>query len=480
MKHYFSLLLLLLSCGLLQAQSTPWVDTLYQYTDTSLAYGQATDFGGVVRTLEMDISVPVGDVPPSTGRPLMLLVHGGAFMAGTKDDPGIAAMRRDFAKRGYVTAAINYRLGMFQPATDWHCNISFIQGVEWDCLNQTDTLEWTRAYYRGIQDAHGALRYLVNHAAEYDIDPKNVFVVGESAGAFIAMGVGFLDDASETPAGVGALADAPLPNTRYEAGCLQRYGTGTTNAALVLARPDLGPVTGTLNLPAASAYRIRGVGDMYGGVFDNLFAAHADTAQIPSLYLFHQPADLIVPMATNRLFAGYAYCATLFPANCAYILNRPYVSGGSGIQDMIDAQALSGPAPDYLAEFTTNNADCATQIGNPSLGGHQYDSYWTRTHNMAVFFAPKVDTTVGMQDVVTRIPLQVSPNPSTGRLRVALPGGHALWSVEVCNLLGQVVLRQEANGAALDMELPATLSRGCYLLRVDTDHGSATRRVVLQ
>ncbi|MEY3443782.1 MAG: hypothetical protein RLZZ519_2063 [Bacteroidota bacterium] len=481
MKKSLPLLLLcFLVFGSVSAQA--FVDTLYQYHDTTLDFGSAVDFGGVTRTLAMDISVPTNDTPPSNGRPLMILVHGGAFMAGTKADPGIVAMRKDFAKRGYVTAAINYRLGMFQPAGDWHCNISFIQGVEWDCLNQTDTLEWTRAYYRGIQDARGALRYLVNHAADYNIDPQNIFVVGESAGAFIAMGVGFLDDASEKPAGVGAIADAPLPNVRYEQGCLVRYGTGTTNAALVRTRPDLGPFDGTMNKPAASSYRIRGVGDLYGAVFSNLFSTHANNAEIPCLYIFHQPADLIVPYGRDRLFAAYAYCATLWPANCAYILNRPFVSGGNHIKAMIDAAALAGDSvPDYLTDFTTNNADCATQIGNPAVGGHQLDSYWTRTRNMAIYFAPKIDTTsVGLTDGYSNLKMQLYPNPNSGQFRIAFPKSVVSKSVIATDLMGKMVFMTAVSGNEFAVELPASVARGTYILRVETEQGSISRRVVLQ
>jgi hypothetical protein len=477
----FTLLFAILLCTLGTASAQAFVDTLYQYHDTTLQYGADVDFGGVTRTLTMDISVPTNDTPPPHGRPLMILIHGGAFMAGTKNDPGIVAMRKDFAKRGYVTAAIDYRLGMFQPAGDWHCNISFIQGVEWDCLNQTDTLEWTRAYYRGIQDAKGALRYLVIHAADFNIDPQNIFVVGESAGAFIAMGVGFMDDNSEKPAGVGSLPNAPLPNVRYEQGCLVRYGTGTTNAALVLARPDLGSYDGTLN-PTASSYRIRGVGDLYGGMFNNLFAANANDAEIPCLYLFHQPADLIVPYGRNRLFATYAYCATLWPANCAYILNRPFVSGGSDIKAMIDALALAGDSvPDYLAEFTTNNADCATQMGNPALGGHQLDNYWTRTRNMAVYFAPKIDTTIiGVRDPFAALTLQIFPNPSRGEFKVILPPASTMESISIMDLMGKTIFKAQGVGNEFDAKLPATVSSGTYILHVQTQNGVIAQRILVE
>lgn len=469
----------LLTTGLAYGQ---FIDTLYHYDDTTLSYGSAVDFGGVSRDLQMDISVPNDDTPPPHGRPLMVLIHGGAFIAGTKADPGIVAMRKDFAKRGYVTAAINYRLGMFHPAGDWHCNISFIDGVEWDCLNQSDTLEWSRAYYRGIQDAHGAIRWLVNHAALFNIDPQNIFVVGESAGAFIAMGTGFMDDVTEKPIGVGAIANAPLPNSRYEQGCLVPYGTGTTNAALMLARPDLGSYDGTLNQPAAIGYRIRGVGDLYGAMFNNLFAQNANAARIPCIYIFHQPADLIVPYMRDRILAGYAYCTTQFPFNCAWILNRPFTSGGSAIKAMIDARVQQSlPAPDYLAEITTNFTDCAGQIQNPTLGGHQLDNYWLRTHNMAVYFAPKIDTmAVAIQEAMHQADLQVYPNPSNGQFRIVVAANVSLQSVAVSDLMGKMIFQAPATGHEMALQMPAHLARGTYLLKVQTDAGAILRRVVLQ
>ncbi len=468
---------ILLTTGLAYGQ---FVDTLYHYDDTTLSYGSAVDFGGVSRDLQMDISVPNDDTPPPNGRPLMVLIHGGAFTAGTKNDPAIAGMRRDFAKRGYVTAAINYRLGMFQPAGDWHCNISFINGVEWDCLNVTDTLEWTRAYYRGIQDAHGAIRWLVNHAALYNIDPQNIFVVGESAGAFIAMGTGFMDNASDKPAGVGAIADAPLPNIRYEQGCLARYGTGTTNAALVRSRPDLGSYEGTLNQPAAQPYRIRGVGDMYGAVFNNLFSTNANPTQIPCLYLYHQPNDLIVPFDHKRVLIGYAYCCvTTF--GCAYILNTPFVSGGNAIKGMIDALALAGnPVPDYQAEFTNNFTDCAGQIINPALGGHGYDSYWTRTYNMAVYFAPKIDTNaVAVREALYATDIQVYPNPSNGQFKIVVAANVSLQAVTVYDLMGKMVYQTGATGHEMAVQMPSHVARGTYLLKVRANAGTVSRRVVL-
>lgn len=472
------LLLTLLLLGTMRLIGQNYIDTLYTVADTTVSYGTAVDFAGNVRDLTMDISWPTNAPVQASGHPLMLVIHGGAFLAGSKDEASISNMRHQFAQRGYVTAAINYRLGWFQTSSSWNCNISWIFNQPWNCMNASDTTEWTRGYYRGIQDAHGAIRYMVNHSADYDIDPMRVFLVGESAGAFIAMGVGYMDDNSEMPAGVGARPNAPAPNAIYENQCIIGAGLDTNIASMALARPDLGPITGTLNLPSAP-YRIAGVGDMYGGTFGDLWATNANDADIPILYIFHQPADLIVPYTQQRVLHGYAYCTTQWPFNCAWLLNRPVVYGGNTIKAMIDAHALAGDSvPLVQAEFTNNNADCATQINNPSLGGHQYDSYWTRTYNMAVFFAQN-GMTVSRPEPYS-LQFTVAPNPSRGQFRVTMPAGVQLSALTVQNLLGQVVYTAQAAGSQAEITLPPRIAAGTYLLQVETTSGRAVRRIVVE
>lgn len=474
------LLLTLLLLASLRLFGQNYIDTLYTVADATVSYGTDVDFAGNVRDLTMDISWPTNAPVDPTGRPLMLVIHGGAFLAGSKDEASITQIRHQFAQRGYVTAAINYRLGWFQTSSSWNCNISWIFNQPWNCMNASDTTEWTRGYYRGIQDAHGAIRYMVNHddtSSFGDIDPYRVFVVGESAGAFIAMGVGYMDD-SEKPAGVGARPNAPAPNAIYENQCVIGAGLDTSIASMALARPDLGPIKGTLNLPSAP-YRIAGVGDMFGGTFGDLWATNANDADIPILYMFHQPADLIVPYTTQRVLQGYAYCTTQWPFNCAWILNRPIVYGGSSIKTMIDLHDFQGDSiPLYLSEFTTNNADCATQINNPSLGGHQYDNYWTRTHNMAVFFAQN-GMTVSRPEP-NRLQFSVVPNPNRGAFRITLPRGAELSEVRVVNLLGQVVYAASASGNVAEVHLPSHVAPGAYLVQIQSSAGRAVRRVVVE
>ena len=56
----------------------------------------------------MDIYTPVGDTV--TNRPLILYMHGGSFYGGSKSMTDCIDFCETMAKKGYVTASLNYRL----------------------------------------------------------------------------------------------------------------------------------------------------------------------------------------------------------------------------------------------------------------------------------------------------------------------------------------------------------------------------------
>lgn len=94
----------------------------------------------------------------AAGRPVMVFVHGGGFVIGSKDAPvhdGSA-----FARDGVVMVAINYRLGVegFLP----------IPGVPTNL---------------GLRDIIAALKWVQANIASFGGDPANVTLFGESAGA---------------------------------------------------------------------------------------------------------------------------------------------------------------------------------------------------------------------------------------------------------------------------------------------------------
>ncbi|RZJ99471.1 MAG: carboxylesterase/lipase family protein [Novosphingobium sp.] len=104
------------------------------------------------------LTVNVWAPDDAAGRPVMVFVHGGGFVIGSKDAPvhdGSA-----FARSGVVCVAINYRLGIdgFLPVPGAPTNL-------------------------GLRDILFALRWVQDNIAGFGGDPANVTVFGESAGA---------------------------------------------------------------------------------------------------------------------------------------------------------------------------------------------------------------------------------------------------------------------------------------------------------
>lgn len=105
--------------------------------------------------LTLNIWKPAGN---ATGLPVMVFIHGGGFVVGSKDAPvqdGSA-----FARDGVLLVAINYRLGVegFLPIPGIPTNL-------------------------GLRDQIFALQWVGDNIAAFGGDPANATVFGESAGA---------------------------------------------------------------------------------------------------------------------------------------------------------------------------------------------------------------------------------------------------------------------------------------------------------
>ena len=140
------------------------------------------------RPLYMDIFQPRGDTLKE--RPAILFAHSGGFIIGSRHNEDMVALCDSFARRGYVTATFDYRLGIAAKVTR-------IFGV---MIGLTVTEEnGTRAVYRGIQDGRAAIRFLKHNAQTYGIDTTKIYMVGSSAGAFVALHNLYLNKNSEIP-----------------------------------------------------------------------------------------------------------------------------------------------------------------------------------------------------------------------------------------------------------------------------------------
>lgn len=204
----------------------------------------------IQQDLTMDVFVPLDQTVAK--RPLLVFAFGGGFIVGTKDDSDIQGLCDYFARRGYVTASINYRKG----------------------LNAASSNSAIRAVYRSIQDYSAAIRYLKHNAEAYKIDTNYVFAGGVSAGGFAAMHMAYMDENQRPPE---TFADG-FPNFQPDLGCIDCSGN---------------------TLPHSR--RVQAVVNCWGAMFSpNLLDA---TDKAP-LFSFHGQEDLIVPYNTGAPFSA--------------------------------------------------------------------------------------------------------------------------------------------------------------------------------
>lgn len=115
------------------------------------------------RALLMDIYrlTETADKP----RPVIVNFHGGGWNHGDKSSTGLAGMK--LVKAGFVLVSVDYRLTS--------------QAI----------------FPAQINDAKCAIRFLREHAREYNIDPDHIGAMGSSAGGHIAALLGTAGDAKE-------------------------------------------------------------------------------------------------------------------------------------------------------------------------------------------------------------------------------------------------------------------------------------------
>jgi predicted esterase len=225
-------------------------DEVVKYND-SVIYGYAKDWKGNEVRLGMTIFFPELSYDSLKRRPLIVLVHGGSYFHGNKNDMYNEALI--LGKRGFVIACINYRLG-------W--NSSNHSANRWDS-------SFYSAIYRSVQDSKAALRYLVRNAAQYGIDTSWMFIGGTSAGGATAL------------------------HTAY-------YSQSTWDISKPWLRKQLGCIDSSSN-KLNDKYTLKGVFDMWGGICDTTYITCKAATDIPIL-IFHGTADSIVPYTRPQSF----------------------------------------------------------------------------------------------------------------------------------------------------------------------------------
>jgi acetyl esterase/lipase len=178
-------------------------------------------------------------------RPVLLYLHGGAWMIGDKREQGLPMMHH-LAERGAVCFTANYRLS---PRATWPAHLD-------DCRQ---ALEWVR-----------------EHAAEYGGDPGRIVVAGGSAGGHLA-----------------ALL-ALSPGGPPVAGCVGLYGVYDFTDAETGHTPQL--------LRLLERHVMKQLRAEQAAIFAEASPRSHVHAEAPPFLVVHGRNDTLVPVSTARAF----------------------------------------------------------------------------------------------------------------------------------------------------------------------------------
>ena len=138
---------------------------------TDIQYGSSKNIKEDKEDLLLDITMPPAS-DTLQKRPLLIFIHGGGFKNNSKKGNFSSLLCTSFAKRGYVTASIDYRLGI---------------------ENKGDIADYHEAMYRAQQDGKAAIRFFRRYAEKYRIDTAQIFLTGSSAGSKTALAIAYMD-----------------------------------------------------------------------------------------------------------------------------------------------------------------------------------------------------------------------------------------------------------------------------------------------
>ena len=207
-------------------------------------------------SLRLDLYLPTNSPGPT---PLVVWIHGGAWMSGSKEDCAAPDVLGD----AYAVASIDYRLTQTAP------------------------------FPAQLDDCKAAVRWLRAHAGDYGIDASRIGAWGESAGGHLAA---LLGTSGNVPELEGTVGDDLSTSSRVQAVC--DFCGPTDLAAMVAQLLEIDPETpmypfvlllgGTLDEKAELARLASPV-------------SHVDASDPPFL-IVHDDQDDVVPYAQATSF----------------------------------------------------------------------------------------------------------------------------------------------------------------------------------
>lgn len=148
------------------------------------AWGQTPDvrkrtFDYAVReadTLRLDVyDVAAAEGAAVEARPCLMFVFGGGFVTGNRDRKSYMRYFEHYARKGYVVASMDYRLGMKSLLGNKEAGAAAFM------------MTFAGAVTMAVEDLFAATSYIVARAGELGVDPARIVASGSSAGAITVL-----------------------------------------------------------------------------------------------------------------------------------------------------------------------------------------------------------------------------------------------------------------------------------------------------
>ena len=467
------------------------------------------------RPLLMDIYEPVGD--ENGPRPVVLVFHTGNFLpfpqngdtGGTIRDSTVVETCTRLAQRGYVAAAIDYRLG-------------------WNPVDPSELIRrffFVNAVYRTMQDARTAVRFMRKSAVDegnpYNIDPDRIGLWGINTGGYIAAATAAFDEYSEieVPNFLIDLGDGPVPMV-IEAinGDINGTSTGITppgypaiNSGVTLCYPN--HVTYNDGSPISSDINV--VVNNGGAILDINWIDENTTPWIS----FHVPTDPDDPYNTGvytisgtgnpdepiddflvvEVFGSYAIQTALQNLGT----NNPNAIFANIPEETIDYSEVANSRNDGLEGlfpfpsedstvsapwdfYAANNANVPPNPPpNPELARTYWDTIFAyagpRLCEALDLNCDYTPVDVGVNELnANEIGLSILPNPASSVVVVSANADYTLKTIEMYDANGHLARKLfniNSNQMTIDRKgVPA----GIYFLRLRFEEGVAIQKFVFK
>lgn len=378
---------------------------------SDVQYGSNDDRQGNNVDLLLDIYEPEGDT--ESERPLIIFAHGGTFIAGSKTGDDVVPMAQEFAKKGYVTASINYRLGMDNLLTPTG-------------PSEGDASE---AVFRATQDLKAAIRFFRKSIEEdgnpYKLDTDNFFVVGSSAGGFMAVHHAYLDEESEIPESID------------------------------FSKPGLtGGIEGESGNPGFST-ELKAIANLAGALGDVEWMSADDTPVIS----LHGDEDGTVPYATDMISVA--------------IFEIIEVSGSFSIHQKADEIGLQNCFKPFFGQDHVPHVSNAAYLDTTINYVTNFFLHFVCDQAEYCFY----DETLSVNEV-EKPNFTMYPNPASSSFKII--SDQPIEAYSIIGLNGQVVATKEQ---LLDQEITVDsydYPSGMYLVQIRTAQGISTNKLIIE